>query len=497
METNKLSHRTDPADADNVLRTIFRRCLECDHNISPTCADFKCKTGEMCVQIPQSCDVCANVQCISNPVFDENAQSKKPNVGAIAGGAVGGAVGLAIILFLFYKFCLKGRRQKYQEETWQGAEMVAQEKNANDAATLHSTRGSTYTVASMASSVLTRASNIIQIAYIPGVTNRSGPGSPDVLVPPVPPIPAMSPSSRNTGYSEQHFFVPDNFRNSTSTADVRSSYARTSLAPSLATTRASVASTVYRHDAIVSPLPAQTVLRGKAAVVSVKSSGSNSPIDTPIASTPPVPTIDPKHTAKPLRIQMPQQGGSKLSPSNSVRSTATLGKVRALNLTKKKTTTPTDGTPPKSSASSKSETTSTSTSETLVPTPRPLTEVSVASSDESVAHGRARRAGDAESDSDSDSDDHSRARRSLLRNSSTTTEISDSPTSIQSPFSDAASSIASYDRPALNTRYTSNSSGLHAPMTPIQEEMNKRASDSHSSKRGQSPFADENRSDLK
>ncbi|PVI04921.1 hypothetical protein DM02DRAFT_133663 [Periconia macrospinosa] len=487
------------------MRTIFRRCYECDNSTSPTCLDLKCKSDEQCIQIPQSCNACANVKCISNPVFGENQQAKKPNVGAIAGGAVGGAVGLAIILFLFYKFCLKGRRQKYQEENWQGAEMVAQEKNPSDSATLRSTRESTYTVASMASSVLTRASNIIQIAYIPGVTNRSGPGSPDVLVPPVPPIPAMSPSSRNTGYSEQHFFVPDNFRNSTSTADVRSSYARTSLAPSLATTRASVASTVYRHDAIVSPLPAQTVLRGKAAVVSVKSSGSNSPTDTPIASTPPVPTIDPKHTAKPLRIQMPQQGGSKLSPSNSIRSTATLGKVRALNLTKKKTTS--DSTPPKSSASSKSETPSSiSTSETLVPTPRPLTEVSVASSDDGVAHGRARRAGDGESDSESDSDDHSRARRSLLRNSTTTTEISDSPTSIQSPltlqslqspFADQASSITSYDRPTLNTRYTSNSSGLHAPMTPIQEEMNKRASDSNSSKRGQSPFADENRSDLR
>lgn len=400
---------------------------------------------------------------------------------------------LAIVLFLFYKFCLKGRRQKYQEESWQGAEMMAQEKNPNDAASQRSTRASTYTVASMASSVLTRASNIIQIAYIPGVTNRSGPGSPDVLVPPVPPIPAMSPSSRNTGYSEQHFFVPDNFRNSTATADVRSSYARTSLAPSLATTRASVASTVYRQNAIVSPLPAQTIVRGKAAVVSVKSSGSNSPTDTPTL-TPPVPSIDPKHTAKPLRIQMPGQGTSKLSPSNSVRSTATLGKVRALNITKKKAS---DVTPPKSSASSKSELTTSSASETLVPTPRPLTEVSLASTDDGVAHGRARRGGDLDSDSDSDDDDHSRSRRSLIRNSASTSEMSDSPDSIRSPFSDAHSSIGSFDRPSLESRYTSNSGGLHAPpMTPIQEESTRRVS-SHSSKRGQSPFADENRSDLK
>ncbi|CAI6334169.1 unnamed protein product [Periconia digitata] len=485
-------------DIENVVRTIFRRCQLCD-DTTPTCAGIECPEGQQCVQLSTTCDTCAMALCRTDPNSAAGlappVEQKKTNVGAIAGGAVGGALALAIILFLFYKFCLKGRRQRYHEENWQAAEMTMHEKGHNDVASHRSTRASTYTVASMASSVLTRASNIIQIAYIPGVTNRSGPGSPDVLVPPVPPIPAMSPSSRNTGYSEQHFFVPDNFRNSTasgSTADVRSSYARTSLAPSLATTRASVASTVYRQNAIVSPLPAQTIVRGKAAVVSVKSSGSNSPIDTPTSSTPPVPIIDPKHNAKTLRVQMPAQGNSKLSPSNSVRSTATLGKVRALNITKRKNS---DATPPKSSESDKSELTN---SDTLVPTPRPLTEVSVASTDDGM-HGRAQRAGEVDSDSDLDSDDdHSRARRSLLRNSAATSELSTSPDSTNSPFSDAHSSISSFDRPQLETRFTSNSGGLYAPpMTPIQEESNKRASDSNSSKRGQSPFADENKSDLK
>jgi hypothetical protein len=368
---------------------------------------------------------------------------------------------------------------------------ATQEKQAHEmAASARSTRAaSTYTVASMASSVLTRASNIIQIAYIPGVTNRSGPGSPDVLVPPVPPIPAMSPSSRNTGYSEQHFFVPD-FRNSTASQSTDASYARTSIAPSLATTRASVASTVYRQNAIVSPLPAQTIVRGKAAVVSVKSSGSNSPTDSPSidSMTPPVPVIDTKHV-KPIRIQMPQQGGSKLSPQPSVRSTATLGKVRALNITRKGS----NATPPKSSSSNQSElTTSTTTtaSDTLVPSPsRPQTAASVTSTEDGIAHGRAQRAGSLESDSDSDEDDnHARARRSLLRDSEFSSEYP------PSPFSDAHSSIASFERPALDTRFTSTSGGLHAPMTPIIEE-SKRGS--ISSKRTQSPFADENKSDLK
>jgi hypothetical protein len=422
-------------------------------------------------------------------------------VGAIAGGVVGGIVFVAVVTFIIWKFCLKGRRRTYDEGDWQEVDMAAQEKVEADFASRRSTRASTHTVASMASSVLTRASNIIQIAYIPGVTNRSGgPGSPDLLVPPVPPIPAMSPSSGfSSPYStsEQHFFVPD-FRDSmaSGTTDARSSYARTSIAPSLA--RGSVASTMYRQNAIVSPLPAQTIVRGKAAVVSVKSSGSNSPAETPGMETPPVPQIDPKHnTGQPVRIQMPRMtSSSSLSPQNSVRSTATLGPVRALNITKKKATS-IDNTPPKSSGSgnttdSDKTLTNTPSPEPLVPPMRPLTEVSLASTDDGVAHARARRVGGEESDSESDDDDHSRARRSLLRNSDVT-DISDTPTSVQSPFSDREEVSSPQERPSVK-RNTSTSSALRPPMTPIVEESSKRASSA--SKRTQSPFSDDNRSDL-
>ena len=278
--------------------------------------------------------------------------------------------------------------------------------------------------------------------------------------------------------------------------DLRSSYARTSIAPSLA--RASVASTVYRQNAIVSPLPAQTIVRGKAAVVSVKSSGSNSPAETPMAETPPVPQIDPKHSVKPIRIQMPRMGSgaSSLSPQNSVRSTATLGPVRALNITKKKAS---DDTPPKSSSSNQSDLTgSTAISESNTVQPmRPLTEYSITSSDDGVAHARARRAANAESDDDSDDDDHARARQSLLRNSDLVSEFSDgqSIADLRSPFSD----YSSIDRPALPQRQTSRSSRLQGapPMTPIVEESNRRHSGaSNGNKRTQSPFSDDHRSDL-
>jgi hypothetical protein len=480
---------TDSTDVENVMRTIFRRCVKCATE-APSCTVLGCGEGTICVQSPPTCDKCASVTCQPDPAFAGAPSGDKTNVGAIAGGVIGGIVFVAVLVFVIWKFCLKGKRQQYQEGDWQEVDLSMEEKvqQENDFASRRSARASTHTVASMASSVLTRASNIIQIAYIPGVTNRSGPGSPDVLVPPVPPIPAMSPStglSSPYANSEQHFFVPD-LRDSmaSGTTDARSSYARQSMAPSLA--RNSVASTVYRQNAIVSPLPAQTIVRGKAAVVSVKSTGS-SPADTPGYETPPVPQIDSKFST--VRIQMPRQGSGP-SPAGSIRSTATLGPVRALNITKKKSY---DSTPPRSSHSNNSNRT-TSTSETLVPPGRPLTEISLTSTDDGVAHARARRAMETDaSDSESDDDDHSRARRSLLRDSQIT-DINDTPISLQSPFSDH-STIDS--RPDMPQRHTSNSSRLHAaPMTPIVEEGSKRTSISNSSKRTQSPFSDDNRSNL-
>jgi hypothetical protein len=485
---------TDPTDVESVMRTIFRRCLKCS-NEAPSCAALNCGDGMICIQTPPSCDACASVACRADPALGGSTNKGTTNVGAIAGGVIGGVVFIAVLVWVIWKFCLKGKRQQYAEGDWQEVDLSLEEKTRqeNDFASRRSARASTHTVASMASSVLTRASNIIQIAYIPGVTNRSGPGSPDVLVPPVPPIPAMSPStglSSPYANSEQHYFVPD-LRSSmasgmTGVTDARSSYAaRQSIAPSLA--RNSVASTVYRQNAIVSPLPAQTIVRGKAAVVSVKSN-STSPVDSPSSETPPVPQLDSKYSA--VRIQMPRQGSGP-SPGSSIRSTATLGPVRALNITKKKSF---DATPPRSSHSNTSGQTG-STSETLVPPGRPLTDVSMASTDDGVAHARARRAMEAAelSDSDSDDDDHSRARRSLLHDSQIT-DIHDTPLSLQSPFSDS-SSIDS--RPDMPQRHTSNSSALRgaSPMTPIREEGSKRGSLT-STKRTASPFSDDNRSEL-
>lgn len=484
-------------DIENVFQ-LDKRCVTCEQG-TLTCAGKVCPSNQVCVQTTQTCDACAQVICDVDPLSATPAPSK-PNVGAIAGGVIGGIFAIAVLTFIVWKYCLKGKRRPYTEEDIQEMDMAEQEKVENDFASRRSARASTHTVASMASSVLTRASNIIQIAYIPGVTNRSGPGSPDLLVPPVPPIPAMSPSSGlSSPYtaSEQHFFVPD-FRDSMAST---STAGRASIAPSLA--RASVASTMYRQNAIVSPLPAQTIVRGKAAVVSVKSNAS-SPAETPGFETPPVPSIDPKHSTKSLRIQMP--GAMGLSPANSVRSTAQLGPVRALNITKKKSS---DllSTPSKNSINStfSSDRTAVNTPEVLSTAARPLTEVSLTSSDDGVAHARARRVGESDYDDDSDSEDeheHARAHQTLLRNSGSDrdsdafTDIADTPSQHQGPFAD--SSALEPPRPAMSQRITSYdpSLGLRTPMTPIVEEAPSKRGSAVSARRDQSPFSDTNKSDL-
>ena len=203
---------------------------------------------------------------------------------------------IALATWLVWKYCIKPRRQAYDDEWPEG---TANGEKGDDRFTMQrNARASTHTVGSIASTVLTRASNVIQIAYIPGVTNRSPPSTPGHLIPPVPPLPYDSSPSLSTSTpqlgQEQHYFIPGNLRDSNysgvTESDGRSSFARQSITPSLA--RSSVATTIYRNNAIINPSPAQTIVRGKAAVVSVKSSGTSTPIESPDGSAPPVPAID-------------------------------------------------------------------------------------------------------------------------------------------------------------------------------------------------------------
>ena len=270
------------------MRTLFRRCLDCGTS-TPACPS--CAAGEKCSLSLSSCNVCASTSCVKIADSDSSTgqvtttSSHKSVAGAIAGGVIGGIVVIILIIYLVWRFWIKKRRQEFdgteypEEGSEKGGDAFSARRNA---------RASTHTVASIASSTLTRASNIIQIAYIPGVTNRSVESSPDPLAPPVPPIPAAA-STMNSAAStpqigqEQHFFMPSNLRYSDYSEH---SDRPQSMAPS-------VASTAYRNNAVVDPVPAQTMMPGKATTVSVKS-GRNSPTGHHRSPTPPMPAIDPR-----------------------------------------------------------------------------------------------------------------------------------------------------------------------------------------------------------
>lgn len=292
----------------------MKKCKQCS-STAPTCP--ACPSGTVCTMVAQTCNQCAHMKCIKSSTGASSSQSNNSsgggtNTGAIAGGVIAGLALLGIIMFLIWWFVIRKKRQERTEA----------EKNGNFAAA----RQERQSTQSIASTVLTRASNVIQIAYIPGVTNRSEPQTPASLVPPVPPLPGAAP--------DQHFFMPGDLRDSSWTTTT----GHQSMSP---TVRSSVASTVYRNDAIVSQTPAQQISSGRANVVSIHNgSGPSTPAQqpTPIvvtpADAPAVPAITPAQLAK------AEKSEAKSTPGSSIVARTVQAKpvmVRGPSLKKKKT----------------------------------------------------------------------------------------------------------------------------------------------------------------
>lgn len=287
MEETKVIIARDLDELSRVMHLVPRgtTCVKCDDSTQLECP--KCDDGESCqFTVPLDCTQCAKSVCMADSTTEKKSSSG-PSIGGIVGGVLGGLFVIAVATYLVWRFCIKPKRAQMAQAIYDQDPDTTVQGSEKDAASRRTRPPSTHTVHSIASTVLTRASNIIQIAYIPGVTNRATPTSPNVLVPPVPPIPMQHAEGRSaTGSDDQHFFVPGDLRDSTysglSGYSDRTSYARTSYAP-----RSSVASTIYGKQAQVLA-PAQTGMRAKPTVVSVKSAGNS----TMEAVTPPVPAID-------------------------------------------------------------------------------------------------------------------------------------------------------------------------------------------------------------
>ncbi|KAJ6780942.1 hypothetical protein PWT90_09800 [Aphanocladium album] len=291
-------------------------CVSCNSGERLVCPS--CPSGTSCGFTTQSCTECPKAFCRSDGSSNSSNGSGStgaskghdgPSAGPIAGGVIGGIIVIAIITYLVWRFLIKPKRASRLDDRhvsiYEADSSPARGVEKNGQTGL-GRRASTHTVHSIASTVLTRASNIIQIAYIPGVTNRATPTSPDVLVPPVPPIPVNHSDEAN---GSEHFFVPGNLRDSTYSG-FSSTTDRTSYAP-----RSSIASTIYGRQAEVQTA-SQAGMRAKPTVVSVK----------PGPNTPPVPSIDMQRFA-PVR---PESMASNFSVGATY--TATQGRAQVVKV---------------------------------------------------------------------------------------------------------------------------------------------------------------------
>ncbi|PHH76973.1 hypothetical protein CDD80_1029 [Ophiocordyceps camponoti-rufipedis] len=331
-----------------------RECAKCEETSKLQCP--ACPQGQVCqYTVPTDCTQCAQMVCMvdDSPQSSNNAASNGgggssgPSAAPIAGGVIGGVAVIATLTYLVWRFLIIPKRSRVPETIYSAKTPRDAEK---DNASRFTQRSSTHTVHSIASTVLTRASNIIQIAYIPGVTNRATPTSPSVLVPPVPPIPMQhQQGSPSPTQDDQRFFVPGNLRDSTYSGI--SDYSnRTSYAP-----RSSIASTIYGRQAQVQS-PAQTGMRAKPTVVSVRPGGATAAAAA--SNAPPMPSIDferfggaggrPKSVASTLSV-----GSTMVNSANTAHVVKLGGAVKKINVESK--TSP----PPSTNDVSSSSTTTT------------------------------------------------------------------------------------------------------------------------------------------
>lgn len=135
-------------------------CVICDaETVCP-----KCPSGKSCILTIQTCDACPTVMCKASSSITGGSQVK---VGGIVGGVIGGVIlvvgGLLLFYFAYYrrKVVFNRVRQKefyFDEDAEINFHRSPQEMEKPAQRT------------SLATTIFTRASNIIPIAYIPGVT---------------------------------------------------------------------------------------------------------------------------------------------------------------------------------------------------------------------------------------------------------------------------------------------------------------------------------------
>lgn len=141
-------------------------CVVCSE--VPACP--KCPTGQTCVQSIQTCTECPKTLCRKSTTSVN--QTTSANIGGIAGGVIAGILVIIAVCWIFYKFYFKKKLafNKVQRggmtyyDLDDDVEMKFHHNLPQDPALEKPSSRSSF------ATVFTRASNIIPIAYIPGVT---------------------------------------------------------------------------------------------------------------------------------------------------------------------------------------------------------------------------------------------------------------------------------------------------------------------------------------
>ncbi|KAK9454586.1 hypothetical protein V1511DRAFT_400291 [Dipodascopsis uninucleata] len=314
---------------------VERACVTCT---SSDLSCSKCSSDEDCQLTLQTCSSCPTIICVKSSSSSSSGSSSSGSLKgsspssstpAVVGGVVGGLVFISLIAVGVY---LVLRRRKIKSGklafgTISGS--VDDEKNSgnhpNRTSSIISGRqhgygnlpeanASSHTVSSFASSAIARASNIIPIAYIPGVINRSNTNSPGVI-PPIPEVPAsftgpngeiipmendnVQPilstrasqmdmhSSRNSNFPTSQRFRNysqySNMSRNTQQSNISSmyddrGYSMYSGYDSMEdqSVRASVATSAFAHSVIISPAM-MTAIRAKPNLI-VRKNGPNPPL---------------------------------------------------------------------------------------------------------------------------------------------------------------------------------------------------------------------------
>lgn len=184
-----------------------RSCVVCTD--IPTCP--VCAADEVCQLTTQSCDSCPKTYCqklsaMSGSASNSHSSTSGSATGAIIGGVLGGLFAIVVAILLLWWFYIRPRRNKirllsnlspdsgyekpgtsdpffasdvhpsqyldaYTPEMGQNHSGFADPSASdNTTASPYNNRNTTYSVSTTS---LTRSSNVIPIAYIPGVTTRS------------------------------------------------------------------------------------------------------------------------------------------------------------------------------------------------------------------------------------------------------------------------------------------------------------------------------------